>query len=75
MASKTSESQGIPDVFQLDEQKLQSSESSEKQELYLLQWLAQVERECKVIDPVSFPSFFSLRCPTEMIAHRWAGPT
>lgn len=44
--------QGIPDIFTLDERKLQTSESSDKQELYLLQWLAHVERECKTIDLV-----------------------
>jgi hypothetical protein len=44
---------GIPDVFILDEQKIQSSENSEKQELYVFQWLAQVERECKTINVVS----------------------
>ncbi|KAI9318532.1 armadillo-type protein [Dichotomocladium elegans] len=49
MASATS--QDIPDVFVLDEQRLQSTESSDKQELYLLQWLAHVERESKIIDP------------------------
>ncbi|CEG80418.1 hypothetical protein RMATCC62417_14760 [Rhizopus microsporus] len=42
--------QGIPDVFLLDEQKIQPSETTEKQELYVLQWLAQVERESKTID-------------------------
>jgi len=36
---------GIPDVFIIDEQKIQPSENREKQELYVLQWLAQVERE------------------------------
>ena len=52
----------IPEVFTLDEQKLQGAESSDKQELYLLQWLAQVERECKTIDPVKYyiPFFFLL---------------
>ncbi|CEP08433.1 hypothetical protein [Parasitella parasitica] len=41
---------GIPDVFIIDEQKIQASENNEKQELYVLQWLAQVERESKTID-------------------------
>ncbi|KAG2213412.1 hypothetical protein INT47_009085 [Mucor saturninus] len=41
---------GIPDVFKLDEQKIQATENTEKQELYVLQWLAQVEREIKAID-------------------------
>ncbi|KAG2232739.1 hypothetical protein INT48_009265 [Thamnidium elegans] len=41
---------GIPDVFKLDEQKILPSENTEKQELYVLQWLAQVEREIKTID-------------------------
>lgn len=45
--------EGIPDVFKLDEQKIQPSENTEKQELYVLQWLAQVEREIKTIDVVS----------------------
>ncbi|KAI9022185.1 hypothetical protein CLU79DRAFT_175490 [Phycomyces nitens] len=40
----------IPDVFVLDENKLQATESVDKQELYVLQWLAQVERECKSIN-------------------------
>lgn len=44
--------QDIPDVFLLDEQKIQPSETTEKQELYVLQWLAQVERESKTIDVV-----------------------
>lgn len=44
--------QDIPDVFLLDEQKVQPSETTEKQELYVLQWLAQVERESKTIDVV-----------------------
>lgn len=44
---------GIPDVFKLDEQKIQATENTEKQELYVLQWLAQVEREIKTIDVVS----------------------
>jgi hypothetical protein len=44
---------GIPDVFKLDEQKIQATENTEKQELYVLQWLAQVEREIKAIDVVS----------------------
>jgi hypothetical protein len=43
---------GISDVFKLDEQKIQPSENTEKQELYVLQWLAQVEREIKSIDVV-----------------------
>lgn len=43
---------GIPDVFKLDEQKILPSENTEKQELYVLQWLAQVEREIKTIDVV-----------------------
>ncbi|KAI7854364.1 armadillo-type protein [Circinella umbellata] len=47
MASSTP---SIPEAFTLDEQKLQGAEISDKQELYLLQWLAQVERECKTID-------------------------
>ncbi|KAL4206381.1 hypothetical protein CU097_005637 [Rhizopus azygosporus] len=42
--------QDIPDIFLLDEQKVQPSETTEKQELYVLQWLAQVERESKTID-------------------------
>lgn len=41
---------GVPEVFRLDEQKIQPSENTEKQELYVLQWLAQVERELKTID-------------------------
>ncbi|KAI8641511.1 armadillo-type protein [Parasitella parasitica] len=41
---------GIPDVFVIDEQKIQASENTEKQELYVLQWLAQVERESKTVD-------------------------
>lgn len=45
--------QDIPSVFVLDEQKLENAESADKQELYLLQWLAQVERECKMADAVS----------------------
>lgn len=45
---------GIPDVFKLDEQKIQATENTEKQELYVLQWLAQVEREIKTIEVVSF---------------------
>lgn len=53
--------QGIPDIFTLDERKLQTSESSDKQELYLLQWLAHVERECKTIDLVhAHPPFGTL---------------
>ncbi|KAG0172348.1 hypothetical protein DFQ30_010665 [Apophysomyces sp. BC1015] len=48
--SSTSAPKHIPDVFVLDEQKLQATESAEKQELYLLQWMAQVERECKLTD-------------------------
>lgn len=44
---------GIPDVFKLDEQKIQASENTEKQELYVLQWLAQIEREIKALDVVS----------------------
>ncbi|KAG1462345.1 hypothetical protein G6F46_004337 [Rhizopus delemar] len=43
-------SASIPDIFILDEQKIQPSENTEKQELYVLQWLAQVERESKIID-------------------------
>jgi hypothetical protein len=43
---------GVPDVFILDEQKIQASENTEKQELYVLQWLAQVERESKTISVV-----------------------
>lgn len=43
---------GIPDVFIIDEQKIQPSENTEKQELYVLQWLAQVERESKAVDVV-----------------------
>ncbi|KAI7871589.1 armadillo-type protein [Spinellus fusiger] len=39
----------IPNIFVLDEKKLQSSECAEKQELYVFQWLAQVERTCKTI--------------------------
>jgi hypothetical protein len=45
-------SASIPDIFILDEQKIQPSENTEKQELYVLQWLAQVERESKIIDGV-----------------------
>ncbi|KAG1473645.1 hypothetical protein G6F56_000838 [Rhizopus delemar] len=41
---------GIPDIFILDEQKIQPSENTEKQELYVLQWLAQIERESKTMD-------------------------
>lgn len=44
---------GVPEVFRLDEQKIQPSENTEKQELYVLQWLAQVERELKTIDIVT----------------------
>jgi hypothetical protein len=44
---------GVPAVFVLDEQKIQPSENTEKQELYVLQWLAQVERESKTVDVVS----------------------
>ena len=44
--------EGIPDVFRLDDQKIQPSENTEKQELYVLQWLAQVEREIKSIEVV-----------------------
>ncbi|KAI8372010.1 armadillo-type protein [Choanephora cucurbitarum] len=40
---------GIPEFYIIDEQKLQSSENTEKQELYVLQWLAQAERESKTI--------------------------
>jgi hypothetical protein len=47
---------GVPDVFILDEQKIQASENTEKQELYVLQWLAQVERESKTMDVVSLES-------------------
>lgn len=45
---------GVPDVFKLDEQKILPSENTEKQELYVLQWLAQVERETKTIYTVRF---------------------
>jgi hypothetical protein len=44
--------EGLSDVFKLDEQKILPSENTEKQELYVLQWLAQVEREIKSIDVV-----------------------
>lgn len=45
---KVSSSSDIPEVFLFDEQRLQAAETQEKQELYLLQWLAQVEREIKM---------------------------
>jgi hypothetical protein len=57
---------GVPDVFILDEQKIQASENTEKQELYVLQWLAQVERESKTIDVVSRKS--GSACNS---SHRW----
>ncbi|KAI8980927.1 armadillo-type protein [Pilobolus umbonatus] len=41
---------GTPEVFIIDEQKLQSGENSEKQELYVFQWLAQVEAEIKSVE-------------------------
>lgn len=43
---------GLSDIFRLDEQKILPSENTEKQELYVLQWLAQVEREIKSVDVV-----------------------
>ncbi|ORZ22294.1 armadillo-type protein [Absidia repens] len=46
---EASSSSDIPEAFNFDEQRLQSAETQEKQELYLLQWLAQVEREIKTI--------------------------
>lgn len=49
---EASSSSDIPEVFIFDEQRLQSAETQEKQELYLLQWLAQVEREIKTIPVV-----------------------
>lgn len=54
--------EGVPDVFRLDEQKIQPSENTEKQELYVLQWLAQVERELKSIDIVNmlFPQITTM---------------
>lgn len=42
----------IPEIFIFDEQKLETADTSEKQELYLLQWLAQVEREIKIVTEV-----------------------
>ncbi|CAO3620701.1 unnamed protein product [Cunninghamella echinulata] len=39
----------IPEIFIFDEHKLETADTSEKQELYLLQWLAQVEREIKIV--------------------------
>lgn len=48
---------GVPAVFVLDEQKIQPSENTEKQELYVLQWLAQVERESKTVDVVRNRTF------------------
>lgn len=52
---------GIPDIFILDEQKIQPSENTEKQELYVLQWLAQIERESKTMDAVRTLRTINLR--------------
>ncbi|CAG8601056.1 5210_t:CDS:10, partial [Ambispora leptoticha] len=48
-APKDSTSLGLPESLSFDEQKLKTAENPEKQELYLFNWLANLERELKKI--------------------------
>ncbi|KAI8967355.1 hypothetical protein BDF20DRAFT_900626 [Mycotypha africana] len=50
VATNTLTATGIPSIFVIDEQKIKPSENIEKQELYVFQWLALVEREIKTTE-------------------------
>ncbi|CAG8467294.1 7812_t:CDS:10 [Ambispora gerdemannii] len=50
MTSKDSTPSGLPESLFFDEQKLKNAENPEKQELYLFNWLANLERELKKIN-------------------------
>jgi hypothetical protein len=75
---KVSSSSDIPEVFLFDEQRLHAAETQEKQELYLLQWLAQVEREIKMTPVVKHRNTLTLLVVVNLhhpIGHLKTSPT